>query len=55
MIYDLILKQGKYNRVNIFKDLFHTHIFHKESKYSSLPNRRVGQNERAGGKILKKH
>ena len=23
--------------------------------YSSVPNRRVGQNERAGGKILKKH
>ena len=23
--------------------------------YSSVPNRRVGQNKRAGGKILKKH
>ena len=23
-------------------------------KYSSVPNRRVGQNKRAGGKILKK-
>ena len=31
--YDLILKQGKYNWVNVFKDLFHTYIFHKESKY----------------------
>ena len=25
------------------------------SKYSSVPNRRVGQNKRAGGKILRKH
>ena len=24
-------------------------------KYSSVPNRRVGRNKRAGGKILKKH
>ena len=24
-------------------------------KYSSVPNRRLGQNKRAGGKILKKH
>ena len=23
--------------------------------YSSVPNRRVGRNKRAGGKILKKH
>ena len=23
--------------------------------YSSVPNRRVGQNKRAGGKILRKH
>ena len=25
------------------------------AKYSSVPNRRVGQNKRAGGKILRKH
>ena len=25
------------------------------SMYSSVPNRRVGQNKRAGGKILRKH
>ena len=24
-------------------------------KYSSVPNRRVGRNKRAGGKILRKH
>ena len=24
-------------------------------KYSSVPNRHVGQNKRAGGKILRKH
>ena len=24
-------------------------------RYSSVPNRRVGQNKRAGGKILRKH
>ena len=27
----------------------------KVEYYSSVPNRRVGQNKRAGGKILKKH
>ena len=30
-------------------------IFRQKSTYSSVPNRRVGQNKRAGGKILKKH
>ena len=30
-------------------DLLHTRV------YSSVPNSRVGQNKRAGGKILKKH
>ena len=25
------------------------------NSYSSVPNRRVGRNKRAGGKILKKH
>ena len=28
---------------------------YKAKVYSSVPNRRVGQNKRAGGKILKKH
>ena len=27
----------------------------KNIQYSSVPNRRVGRNKRAGGKILKKH
>ena len=26
-----------------------------KAKYSSVPNRRVGRNKHAGGKILKKH
>ena len=26
-----------------------------DTHYSSVPNRRAGQNKRAGGKILKKH
>ena len=26
-----------------------------ELQYSSVPNRRIGPNKRAGGKILKKH
>ena len=26
-----------------------------KTRYSSVPNRRVGRNKRAGGKILRKH
>ena len=32
-------------------DMFTTQFF----RYSSVPNRRIGPNKRAGGKILKKH
>ena len=30
-------------------------VLYEEIQYSSVPNRRVGLNERAGGKILRKH
>ena len=30
-------------------------LLEKRKGYSSVPNRRVGQNKRAGGKILKKN
>jgi hypothetical protein len=30
-------------------------FFSKTITYSSVPNRRVGQNKYAGGKILRKH
>ena len=36
----------RYNSIHIKTAVFN---------YSSVPNRRVGQNKRAGGKILKKH
>ena len=36
-------------------DLPMIRLLEKRKGYSSVPNRRVGQNKRAGGKILKKH